>query len=161
MLVLGLKALDKRTPVKTATARHKRSLTQTFVTLINFALVERNETDDPSSSSQSSRQSVDLTPEPLDTLRVHSIVQAFFVELLAEEEQLEFWLERAVRVFCHSFDEADARINQDSDTGLPDDYRQYIRHGKKLMEHLDRYKHSNISEKARGQTNLQHRLDFG
>ncbi|OBR16008.1 LipA and NB-ARC domain-containing protein [Colletotrichum higginsianum IMI 349063] len=155
MLVLGLKALDKRTPVKTATARHKRSLTQTFVTLINFALVERNETDDPSSSSQSSRQSVDLTPEPLDTLRVHSIVQAFFVELLAEEEQLEFWLERAVRVFCHSFDEADARINQDSDTGLPDDYRQYIRHGKKLMEHLDRYKHSNISEKARGQTNLQ------
>ncbi|KAK6226603.1 LipA and NB-ARC domain-containing protein [Colletotrichum tabaci] len=155
MLVLGLKALDKRTPVKTATARHKRSLTQTFVTLINFALVERNETDDPSSSSQSSRQSVDLTPEPLDTLRVHSIVQAFFVELLAEEGQLEFWLERAVRVFCHSFDEADARINQDSDTGLPDDYRQYIRHGKKLMEHLNRYEHLNISEKARGQTNLQ------
>ncbi|OHW99541.1 LipA and NB-ARC domain-containing protein, partial [Colletotrichum incanum] len=154
MLALGLKALDKRTPVKTETTRHKRSLTHTFVTLINFALVERNETDDiPSSSSQSSRQSVDLVAEPLDTLRVHSIVQAFFIELLAEEGQLVFWLERAVRVFCRSFDEAYAKMNTDPDTGLPDDYRQYIRHGKKLMEHLDRHEHSNTYHKAREQTN--------
>ncbi|GKT48456.1 uncharacterized protein ColSpa_08637 [Colletotrichum spaethianum] len=156
MLALGLKALDKRTPVKTETTRHKRSLTRTFVTLIDFALVERNETDDiSSSSSQSSRQSVDLIPEPLDTLRVHSIVQAFFIELLAEEGQLEFWLERAVRVFCRSFDEADARMNKDPVTGLPDDYRQYIRHGKKLMEHLDRHKPSHTSHKAWEQSNLQ------
>ncbi|KAK2003034.1 hypothetical protein LX36DRAFT_175858 [Colletotrichum falcatum] len=156
MLALGLKALDKRTPVKTQTARHKKSLNQTFVTLLKFALIERNETDDiTSSSSQSSRQSVELIPEPLDTLRVHSIIQAFFVELLAEEGQLEFWLERAVRVFCRSLDEADARMNTDSDTGLPDDYRQYVRHGKKLMEHLDRHAPSHTHRKAREQPNSQ------
>ncbi|EFQ31780.1 LipA and NB-ARC domain-containing protein [Colletotrichum graminicola M1.001] len=156
MLALGLKALDKRTPVKTETTRHKKSLTQTLVTLINFALIERNETDDiPSSSSQSTRQSVELIPEPLDTLRVHSIVQAFFMELLAEERQLEFWLERAVRVFCQSLDEADARMGTDPDTGLPDDYRQYVRHGKKLMEHLDRHGHSHKHHKAKEQPNSQ------
>ncbi|KAK2034338.1 lipa and NB-ARC domain-containing protein [Colletotrichum zoysiae] len=156
MLVLGLKALDKRTPVKTETTRHKKSLTQTLVTLINFALIERNETDDiPSSSSQSSRQSVEIIPEPLDTLRVHSIVQVFFMELLAEEGQLEFWLERAIQVFCRSLDEADARMGTDPDTGLPDDYRQYARHGKKLMEHLDRHGHSHKHHKRREQSNSQ------
>ncbi|KAK2015395.1 lipa and NB-ARC domain-containing protein [Colletotrichum eremochloae] len=158
MLALGLKALDKRTPVKTETTRHKKSLTQTFVTLINFAIIERNETDDiPSSGSQSSHQSVELIPEPLDTIRVHSIVQAFFTELLAEEGQLEFWLERAVRVYCRSLDEANARMGTDPNTGLPDDYRQYVRHGKKLMDHLDRHGHSHThhKHKAREQPNSQ------
>lgn len=153
MLALGLKALDKRTPVKTGTTGRRRSLAQTFVTLIRFALVERNEMDDiPSSSSQSSRQSDDITPEPLDVLRVHSIVQAFFIELLIEEGQLEFWLERAVRVFCLSFDEAHARMNEDPETGLPDDYRRYVIHGKKLMEHLGRHQKARSHHRIRQQT---------
>ncbi|KAG7042875.1 LipA and NB-ARC domain-containing protein [Colletotrichum scovillei] len=137
LLALGLGALDKRTPVKTETTKGRRSLTQTFVTLISFALIERNEADDVSSSS--SQSGLDTTPEPLDTLRVHSVVQAFFIELLAKEGQLNFWLERAIRVFCASFDEAYTRMNDEPATGLPEDYRQYIRHGRRLKDLIDRH----------------------
>ncbi|KAK1451511.1 LipA and NB-ARC domain-containing protein, partial [Colletotrichum melonis] len=137
LLALGLGALDKRTPVKTETTKGRRSLTQTFVTLISFALIERNEADDVSSSS--SQSGLDTTPEPLDTLRVHSVVQAFFIGLLAKEGQLNFWLERAIRVFCASFDEAYTRMNDESATGLPEDYRQYIRHGRRLKDLVDRH----------------------
>ncbi|KAK1658850.1 hypothetical protein BDP55DRAFT_637504 [Colletotrichum godetiae] len=137
LLALGLRALDKRTPVKTETSKGRRSLTQTFVTLISFALIERNESDDVSSSSSQSGH--DAAPEPLDTLRVHSIVQAFFIEHLAKEGQLQFWLERAIRVFCASFDEAYTRMNDEPATGLPEDYRQYIRHGRRLKDLVDRH----------------------
>ncbi|KAJ0298173.1 hypothetical protein COL516b_010096 [Colletotrichum fioriniae] len=137
LLALGLGALDKRTPVKTETTKGRRSLTQTFVTLISFALIERNEADDVSSSS--SQSGIDATPEPLDTLRVHSVVQAFFIELLTKEGQLNFWLERAIRVFCASFDEAYTRMNDEPATGLPEDYRQYIRHGRRLKDLIDRH----------------------
>ncbi|OHF04402.1 LipA and NB-ARC domain-containing protein [Colletotrichum orchidophilum] len=156
LLTLGLRALDKRTPVKTETTRGRRSLTQTFVTLISFALIERNETDDISSaSSQCSHSGVDASPETLDTLRVHSVVQTFFIELLAEEGQLHFWLERAIRVFCTSFDEAYARISGEPDTGLPEDYRQYSRHGRKLRERLIRYANDRSSLQSREQLSSQ------
>ncbi|KAF6837536.1 LipA and NB-ARC domain-containing protein [Colletotrichum musicola] len=165
MLALGLEALDKRTPVKTDTTGHKRSLTRTLVTLIKFALIERNEMDDiPSSSSRDSRQSVDVTEDPLDVLRIHSVVQAFFVQLLDEEKQLAFWLERAIRVFCHSFDEADSIMKRDPATGLPDDYRRYAIHGKKLMEHLDRLHkpmetfNGNVVDLAAAKSDLKARL---
>ncbi|KAM0322458.1 hypothetical protein ACHAQA_009527 [Verticillium albo-atrum] len=149
MLVLGLKALDSRTPVKS----HK-GLNKTFATLIAFALVERSETADaPSMSSKTSDNSGEVSAEPLDTLWIHNVIQLFFINVVAEDRQ--FWLERAIAVFCHSFDEADSRMkestrpdeNNDSktDLGLPDDYRRYSVHGKRLLEHVDRNKRTKLS----------------
>jgi hypothetical protein len=130
--------LDKRTPVKKCDASHTKSLNNTFAVLIAFALIERNEMEDvPSASSKSSGQSISIASDPLDILRIHSIVQAFFIDALAEEKQASFWLERAVAVFCLSYDEADKRIKQDPKAGLPDDYRRYAVHGRKLMDHLE------------------------
>ncbi|ELQ43822.1 hypothetical protein OOU_Y34scaffold00126g25 [Pyricularia oryzae Y34] len=108
--------------------------------LIMFALIERIESDDISpTSSRSSRQSFDRNVEYLDILRVHSVVQAFFVETLAEEKQHVFWLERAVAVFCRSYDEADNRVKHDPKIGLPDDYRRFHIHGRKLLDHVERF----------------------
>jgi len=47
-------------------------------------------------------------------------------------------LERSVRVFCQSLDEADRKIREDPKTGLSDDYRRFIVHGRRLLEHLCR-----------------------
>ncbi|KAI8162351.1 Protein SERAC1 [Colletotrichum sp. SAR 10_70] len=148
MLALGLKALDRATPIRTDANGKPRSLNKTFITLIRFALIERSEMDDiPSSSSRTSERSGDPAAEPLDVLRIHSVVQAFFIQLLAEEKQLEFWLARAARIFCLSFEAADDRMKKDPTTGLPDDYRRYAIHGRKLMEHLDRhYKSKDVSK---------------
>ncbi|EQB47791.1 LipA and NB-ARC domain-containing protein [Colletotrichum gloeosporioides Cg-14] len=148
MLALGLKALDRATPIRTDANGKPRSLNKTFITLIRFALIERSEMDDiPSSSSRTSERSDDPATEPLDVLRIHSVVQAFFIQLLAKEKQLEFWLARAARIFCLSFEAADDRMKKDPTTGLPDDYRRYAIHGRKLMEHLDRhYKSKDVSE---------------
>ncbi|KAF9873583.1 LipA and NB-ARC domain-containing protein [Colletotrichum karsti] len=156
MLALGLKALDKRTPIGRDANGRRQSLNGVFVTLIKFALIERNQMDDiPSTSSQSSHQTIDTSSEPLDVLQIHSVVQAFFIELLGEEKQLEFWLERAVRIFCFSFEEADSRMKKDPTTGLPDDYRRYTIHGKKLLEHLDRHYKSKNADLARVRADLE------
>ncbi|KAK7951060.1 uncharacterized protein PG986_006788 [Apiospora aurea] len=140
MLALGLRALDKRTPVKTYDPQTRRSsLNSTLKVLIAFALIERNEDDQVSSNSGHSSRSVDMNQDSLDILRIHSIVQAFFIDTLADEKQASFWLERAVRVFCRAFDESDRRIKDDSTTGLPEDYRRFLIHGKKLASSIDRF----------------------
>ncbi|KAI0832148.1 hypothetical protein F5Y06DRAFT_281158 [Hypoxylon sp. FL0890] len=140
MIVFGAKALDKRTPVKSAdpeTQRH--SLNNTFKILISFALVERNENTEASSASSRSTRSVDMGQDSLDILRIHGIVQAFFVDVLAEEKQAAFWLERAVCVFCKAFDVSDHRVEEDPQTGVPEDFRRLFIHGERLIAHIDRF----------------------
>lgn len=135
----GLSALDKRTPVRAKDTANRRSLNNTLTVLIRFALIGRNESDDSSSASSSSksRSSDPSLSESSDTLRVHGIIQKFFVDTLIECKEAAFWVECAVNVFCQSYDSADNRIRQDPKVGLPEDYRRYSIHGKKLLDRLD------------------------
>ncbi|KAI1855087.1 hypothetical protein JX265_012275 [Neoarthrinium moseri] len=140
MLATGLKVLTRETPVKTWDPEtRKGSLNGTFKVLIAFALIERNENDEASSASDRSSRSVDMAQDSLDILRIHGIVQAFFVDVLADERLAEFWLGRAIRVFCHAFDESDRRIQEDPGTGVPEDYLRFSIHGKRLSTYLDRF----------------------
>ncbi|KAK7433394.1 hypothetical protein QQZ08_000334 [Neonectria magnoliae] len=142
MLALGLKALDKRTPVRTHDSMGRRSLNKTFTVLIAFALIERDEIEDAPSTTATSPDSSGHAPastELLDMLKIHSIVQTFFRETLKQEKnQYEFWLERAAAVFCKSFDEGDSRARENPEMGLPDDYRRYAAHSRKILEHIGR-----------------------
>ncbi|KAK4131486.1 hypothetical protein BT67DRAFT_451734 [Trichocladium antarcticum] len=141
ILTLGLPALDKVTPVKTYDARQcKSSIDNTLKILIAFALVGRSESDDLSpTSSRSSKRSFDKQADHLDLLRVHSVVQAFFIDTLHDARQLDFWLGRATAVWCRSYDEADRRIQEGPRVGLPDDYRRFAIHGQKLSQNLARF----------------------
>ncbi|KAK8125808.1 uncharacterized protein PG998_001567 [Apiospora kogelbergensis] len=119
MLILGLRALDKRTPMKTYDPQTRRSsLNSTLKILIAFALIERNENEQVSSNSGHSSRSVDMNQDSLDILRIHK---------------------RAVCVFCRAFDESDRRIRDDSMTGLPEDYRRFLIHGNKLSSSITRF----------------------
>lgn len=159
MLAYGLKALDKRTPVKTYDAEtRKASLNNTFKVLIAFALIERNENIDTPSDSDRSSRSVDMDQDNLDILRIHGIVQAFFVDTLADEKQAPFWLERAVCVFCRAFDESDRHIREHPMTGLPEDYRRFLIHGKKLASFLDRFERR-VPDLAESRELLESHLD--
>ncbi|KAH8888599.1 hypothetical protein GQ53DRAFT_871628 [Thozetella sp. PMI_491] len=142
MITLGMSALTNITPIKTPDASHRKTtLSNTLKVLIAFALVERTDTDDSSttSSRSSAKNSMDKHATYLDLLRIHSVVQAFFIDTLVEERQVQFWLERAVAIWCRSYDEADGRIREDGRPGLPDDYRRFSIHGKKLAENLKRF----------------------
>lgn len=139
-MTTGLKALTRETPVKTWDPEtRKGSLNGTFKILIAFALIERNENDEASSASGRSSRSVDMAQDTLDVLRIHGIVQQFFVDTLADERLAHFWLERAIAIFCHAFDESDHRISEDSGTGMPEDYLRFSIHGKRLSTFLDRF----------------------
>ncbi|KAI0474192.1 hypothetical protein F4859DRAFT_514734 [Xylaria cf. heliscus] len=140
MVVLGAKALDKRTPVKSkGPESRKGSLNLTFKILIAFALIERNESREASSESTRTSRSVDMAQDNLDILRVHGIVQAFFVDILNEKHEVDFWLERAICVFCSAFDASIHRVDKDPLTGTPEDYRRLLIHGRRLLHHLDRF----------------------
>ncbi|KAK3346683.1 hypothetical protein B0T25DRAFT_283996 [Lasiosphaeria hispida] len=141
MVALGLSALDKTTPIKTCDVSHRKTnLNNTLRTLIAFALIERTESDDISpDSSRSSKKSFDKHADYLDLLRIHSVVQAFFMDTLHGERQVDFWLERASAIWCRSYDEANKRIQENPRVGLPDDYRRFSIHGQKLLQNLERY----------------------
>lgn len=103
--------------------------------------MDRDEVDDaPSistfSSSQSSKHA--QSSEPLDVLSIQSFVQNFFLEALKKEDQFSFWLERAAAVLCKSYDEADIFIQRHPEVGLPNDYRRYGSHFRRLLKHVDR-----------------------
>ncbi|KAK7745916.1 hypothetical protein SLS53_002635 [Cytospora paraplurivora] len=142
MMAMGLRALGRELPYKTrnAAAHGRPSLSNTLRVLIAFALVDRTESQDVSPvSSQSSKRSLDLPSESLDSLRTHNIIQRYFIEWLVGKKQHAFWLERAVQVFFRSYSEADRRIKENPKVGLPDDYRRFYVHGKRLVEHLVKY----------------------
>ncbi|KAI1082423.1 hypothetical protein F5B20DRAFT_578090 [Whalleya microplaca] len=140
MIILGAKGLGRETPLKSIDPETRRiSLNNTFKTLIAFALVERNENNEASTASSQSTRSVDMGQDHLDILRVHGIVQAFFVDALVENKQLQFWLERATSVFCQAFDVSDHKVDEDPQTGMPEDYRRFSIHGERLLSHINRF----------------------
>ncbi|KAK3485310.1 uncharacterized protein B0T23DRAFT_399893 [Neurospora hispaniola] len=175
MVVFGLSALSRDAPVKTCDASHRKTtLNNTLKVLIKFALIERTtESHDSitpltrSASTVSSRTSANRsldTPgtnqhrnysdssDSLDLLRIHSVIQAFFIETLAEEKTAVAWIERAAAVWCRSFDEAHRRIEasrrevgeehakfEGPRVGVPDDYRRYCIHGQKLLQNIERF----------------------
>ncbi|ENH64671.1 Protein SERAC1 [Fusarium oxysporum f. sp. cubense race 1] len=133
----SLKALDKRTPVRTHDLIGKRSLNKTFTVLIAFALIERDEIEDvPSVSTPGETIPSSRPMEPLDVLKIHGIVQSFFLEALKKDGQYNFWLERAAAVFLESFDRGDSRAKNNKEMGIPDDYRRYATQCRRILKHL-------------------------
>ncbi|KAL7619546.1 hypothetical protein AAE478_010086 [Parahypoxylon ruwenzoriense] len=160
MIALGTKGLDKRTPVKSTDPETRgASLNNTFKILIAFALIERNENSDIFSASSHSTRSVDMGQDSLDVLRIHGIVQAFFVDTLAEEKQAPFWLERAICVFCRAFDVSDRRVDKDLQTGVPEDFRRFLIHGERLLVHIGRFQ-KRYPELDECRESIESRLDL-
>ena len=81
-----------------------------------------------------------MLADNVDVVRIHSVVQDFFVDKLRSQGHavLSMWLERAVRVFRCSYDTATDRISRKNHAGLVEDYRLYEIHGVKLKEHVTR-----------------------
>ncbi|KXJ90246.1 P-loop containing nucleoside triphosphate hydrolase protein, partial [Microdochium bolleyi] len=132
------KGLERSTPIKTYSAESRRhSLSNSLQVLMSFALVDRNICYE-SSATGSSDQSVDMDRESLDVLHIHGIVQAFFVDALADDKEAHFWLEQAIRVFCRAFDDAQYRSSDNEQIGVPEDFRRFRMHGHRLLSHLER-----------------------
>jgi hypothetical protein len=107
-----------------------------------YALIDRNEHDPSPYSSQSFQNSREMLADNIDVIRIHSVVQGFFTDTLHADRNPEvffLWLNRAVLVFCCSFDMASARIARKTNTGLVEDYRLYEIHGIRLREHCTRH----------------------
>ena len=134
MIHLGLKALRRENlEVKSSENGEQPDINTTFGILMRYGLIERNEPDDKDSIS-SSRSSV-LEPEPIDMLKMHSVVQKFCCDSLNASGLLQNWLKYAIRLFCHSFEEADIRIKSRSELARISDYREYLVHGERLRAH--------------------------
>ena len=147
MISLGLKALPSTVSVKAFEPVSGNSLNNTFKILNTFALIDRNDHDHDSDKeaaiqssqhSQSSKRSRDMLADNVDVIRLHSVVQGFFADTLAADGSLLLWLDRAVRLFCCSYDMANSRISRKTHAGLVEDYRLYEIHGNKLSEHLSK-----------------------
>ena len=132
-----MKVLD--VPVRASEAVTGRTLNNTFRILNMFALIDRNDHHASMQSSQSSKSSKDMLADNVDVLKLHSVVQAFFVDTLLSDGRLPMWLERAVRVFCCSYDMANERITRKTNAGLVEDYRLYEIHGIRLQAHLSKH----------------------
>ena len=131
---LGVRALRlEAVEVRSSEEGEMPDLNITFAILMRHALIERNEPDDKDSMS-SSRDSL-VEPEPIDILKMHSVVQGFCRDNLNSLRILPKWLTYAVRLFCHSFREADTRIKSRREHGRVSDYREYLVHGARLREH--------------------------
>lgn len=153
MISLGLKALDSpyHVPVKAFEPISGRSLNNTFKMLNTFALIDRNEQEPMSTmnSSQTSKGSRDMLSENVDVIRLHSVVQGFFVDTLSGDGSLPVWLDRAVRLFCSSFDRAHKKILNDKRAGLVEDYRLYEIHGIKIREHVVKHLSKHLKEEEK------------
>jgi hypothetical protein len=136
MVSLGLKALD--ISVKAFENATGRTLNNTIKILNRFALIDRRE-QDPIQSSQSSKGSKDYLSDDVDTIKLHSVVQDFFVDSLRADGELSSWLQRAVVLFQRSYEMANTRIDNKTHAGLVGDYRSYEIHGTRLLNHVGRY----------------------
>lgn len=139
MVLLGLRSL-RTIPleVRSREEERKADIETTFGILIRYALIERNEPDDKDSMS-SSRDSL-FDPEPIDMLKIHSVVQKFCGDSLHANGRLREWLEYAVRLFRHSFNVADIKIKGKTEPVRVSDYRYYLVHGQRLWDHSKEYK---------------------
>ena len=138
MIHLGIKALrHSGIEVNSSWDGERPDLDITFAILMRNALIERNEPDDRGSMS-ASRDSL-IEPEPIDMLKMHSVVQNFCCDFLNSAHVLPQWLGYAVDVFCESFRQADVRIKAKPQHGRVSDYREYLVHGKRLLDHSRDY----------------------
>lgn len=138
MVHLGIKSLRADIEVKAAEQPGgKRDINTTFGILMRYALIERNEPDDKDSMS-SSRDSL-IGPEPIDMLKIHSVIQNFCCASLNKRDLLPIWLGYAVKLFCWSYHEADIKIKmkgeRKGEMGRVSDYRYYKVHGQRLWDH--------------------------
>jgi hypothetical protein len=138
MIPLGLKELD--IDVRTADPVIGKTLNNTFKILTSFGLIDRSERDrfDDNSSIISRDRDEELVPD-VDTIKLHSVVQGFFIDTLRTEGILPLWLSRAITLFCTSFDTADEKIGRKTNAGRVEDYRIYEIHGKTLEKHLTKF----------------------
>jgi hypothetical protein len=138
MIHLGMKALkDVKIETKTSEIGDDTDLNSTFAVLMQHALIERNEPDDNISMSGSRNSLQD--PEPIDMLKMHTVVQKFCADSLYASKELPVWLEYAVQLFIRSYHEADARISSRPEPGRVSDYRQYSIHGEQLRQNTKIY----------------------
>lgn len=138
MVHLGIKSLRADVEVKSAEQPGgKADINTTFGILMRYALIERNDPDDKDSMS-SSRDSL-VGPEPIDMLKIHSVIQNFCCASLNNKGLLPRWLGYAVKLFCKSFHDADIKIKskgeQNGELGRVSDYRYYKIHGQRLWDH--------------------------
>lgn len=140
MISLGLKALD--VPTRAYERATGRALNNTIKVLNRFALIDRNE-QDPIRSSQSSKGSRESLSDDVDVIKLHSVVQDFFIDSLRADGQLPQGLQRAVILFRASYNKANARICSKTNAGLVSDYLSYEIHGRRLLDHLLRNEKKN------------------
>ena len=142
MVHLGLKSLRSYpVEVKSCEDGGKADIDTTFGILMRYALIERNEPDDKASMSSSRDSLVD--PEPIDMLKMHSVVQKFCCDSLNAQRLLPTWLGYAARLFSYSFKQADIKIKQRPEPGRISDYRYYLVHGQRLWDHSQAYESRN------------------
>ena len=104
---------------------------------MRHTLIERNEPDDDSSLSGSRDSLVD--PEPIDMLKMHTVIQRFCSDSLNASKRLPAWLNHACQLFICSYHEADTRIRSRHEPARVSDYRQYSIHGEQLRQHTVNY----------------------
>ena len=112
----------------------------TYSILMRYALLERNDPDDANSIS-SSKDSL-IAPEPIDMLKMHMMIQSYCREESQHTHEIPRWLRLAIRLFAHSFREADRRIKARTKPARVTDYREYDAHGHVLREHIRHYSKS-------------------
>ena len=137
MVHLGLRILRTNVEVRATESGGRPDINTTFGELMRYALIERNEPDDRESMS-SSRDSL-VEPEPIDMLKVHTVVQNFCCDSMNAKGLLPQWLEYAVKLFSFSYHQADIKIKQRPDTARVSDYRYYKVHGQRLWDHSVHY----------------------
>lgn len=137
MVHLGLRILRTNVEVRATESGGRPDINTTFGELMRYALIERNEPDDSDSMSSSRNSLVD--PEPIDMLKIHSVVQNFCCDSLNTRGLLSQWLGFAVRLFSFSYHQADIKIKQRPDAARVSDYRYYKVHGQRLLDHSMHY----------------------
>ena len=139
MVNLGLRILKaEKVEVKSTEDGGEADINTTFGILMRYALIERNEPETDKDSMSSSRDSL-IEPEPIDILKIHSVVQNFCCGSLYARGLHRQWLGYAVKLFSYSYHQADIKIKQKPEPGRVSDYRYYLVHGQRLLDHCEAY----------------------
>ena len=137
---LGLRAL-KNAPIEVRSSLDdgKPDINLTFGVLMRYALIERNEPDDKDSQSMHSSRDSLVEPEPIDMIKVHGVVQNFCCDSLNGHRLLPQYLQYAVQLFALSYRQANLKIKQKPEPARVSDYRYYLIHCLRLLDHTVSY----------------------
>lgn len=154
MIRLGLRILKAHAvEVRSKEDIGEPNINSTFSILMRYALVERNEPGSDKDSSNSSSSSLN-EPEPIDMLKVHSVVQNFCCDSLNSRSMLPQYLGYAIKLWSFSYHQADIKIKQQPEFGRVSDYRYYLIHGQHLWDHIESYE-----SRSQNLENLRQALD--